>query len=139
LLEALLEIADCAMTFRRRYLGSLQVAPVLDLLLADEDNPRSLAFQFAAVAAACESLPPPAPTRFEEAPERRLIREALTRLRAADLARLAVPDRAGARPELDAFLAGFEADIPRVSDLLTRRYLVHLQAARQYAARGGPT
>src|SRR5207248_4186929 len=34
LLEALLEIADSSMTFRRRYLSSLQTAAVLDLLLA---------------------------------------------------------------------------------------------------------
>src|SRR5207253_10190761 len=45
LLEALLEIADSSMTFRRRYLSTLQAAPVLDLLLADESNPRSLAYQ----------------------------------------------------------------------------------------------
>ncbi len=45
LLEALLEIADSSMTFRRRYLASLEAAPVLDLLLADESNPRSLAYQ----------------------------------------------------------------------------------------------
>ena len=34
------------MTYRRRYMSRLQLAPLLDLLLADEDNPRSLAFQF---------------------------------------------------------------------------------------------
>ena len=57
LLEALLEIADSSMTYRRRYQGSLQTAAVLDLLLADESNPRSLAFQLAAVADDVEHLP----------------------------------------------------------------------------------
>jgi uncharacterized alpha-E superfamily protein len=33
LLEAVLEIADSGMTYRRRYLATLQVAPVVDLLL----------------------------------------------------------------------------------------------------------
>src|SRR5262249_35017941 len=57
LLEALLEVADSSMTYRRRYLGSLQTAPVLDLLLADESNPRSLAFQLAALSHEVDDLP----------------------------------------------------------------------------------
>jgi uncharacterized circularly permuted ATP-grasp superfamily protein/uncharacterized alpha-E superfamily protein len=142
LLEALLEIADSSMTFRRRYLGSLQAAPVLDLLLADEDNPRSLAFQFEAVAAATEDLPRQSGDHPDEAPERRLVRDALTRLRAADIARLSQPDWSGHRIDLDDFLARFETDLPKVSDVLTRTYLAHLQAARQYASwinsGGGP-
>ena len=57
LLEALLEIADSSMTYRRRYLSSMQTAPVLDLLLADETNPRSLAFQLVALAGHVDHLP----------------------------------------------------------------------------------
>ena len=38
LLEALLEVAESSMTYRRRYRSALQTAPVLDLLLADETN-----------------------------------------------------------------------------------------------------
>jgi uncharacterized alpha-E superfamily protein len=45
LLEAVLEIADSVMTYRRRYLATLQVAPVADLLLTDETNPRSVVYQ----------------------------------------------------------------------------------------------
>ena len=56
-LEALLEIADSSMTYRRRYLSMLQAAPVLDLLLADETNPRSLAYQLAALAESIDRLP----------------------------------------------------------------------------------
>ena len=50
LLEAMLEVADSSMTYRRRYLATLQVAPVVDLLLTDETNPRSVVFQIAALA-----------------------------------------------------------------------------------------
>ena len=49
LLEALLEVADSSMTYRYRYLTTLQLAPVLDLLLADETNPRSVGFQLSAL------------------------------------------------------------------------------------------
>ena len=49
LLEAILEVADSSMTYRYRYLTSLQLAPLLDLLLVDETNPRSVGFQLAAL------------------------------------------------------------------------------------------
>jgi uncharacterized alpha-E superfamily protein len=44
-----LELCDSTMTYRSRYLASLQPAPVLDLVLLDESNPRSLAFQLHAI------------------------------------------------------------------------------------------
>ena len=56
-LEALLDTADSAMTYRRRYRATLQVAPVVDLLAADEGNPRSILFQLAALAEHVAALP----------------------------------------------------------------------------------
>ena len=56
-LEALLEIADSSMTYRNRYLTTLRLAPVLDLLMTDETNPRSLVFQLIALADHVEHLP----------------------------------------------------------------------------------
>lgn len=44
-MEVLLEVADSLLTYRSRYLSSLQIAPVIDLLLTDDTNPRSLAYQ----------------------------------------------------------------------------------------------
>ena len=38
LLEALLEVADSSITYRSRYMATLQLAPVIDLLLTDESN-----------------------------------------------------------------------------------------------------
>jgi len=40
-----LELCDSTITYRTRYLGQLQPAPVLDLIMLDDSNPRSLAFQ----------------------------------------------------------------------------------------------
>jgi uncharacterized circularly permuted ATP-grasp superfamily protein/uncharacterized alpha-E superfamily protein len=45
LLEYLLEVEDSTMTYRSRYYTTLQRAAVLDVLMADESNPRSLVFQ----------------------------------------------------------------------------------------------
>ncbi len=44
-MEVLLEVADSLLTYRARYLSQLQVAPVVDLLLTDDTNPRSVLFQ----------------------------------------------------------------------------------------------
>ncbi|MBV9833998.1 MAG: circularly permuted type 2 ATP-grasp protein [Alphaproteobacteria bacterium] len=44
-----LELCDSTITYRGRYLGALEPAPVLDLTLLDESNPRSLAFQVHAI------------------------------------------------------------------------------------------
>ena len=56
-LEALLEAADSIMTYRSRYLARVQLGPVLDLLLTDESNPRSVAFQLVNCTAHVEQLP----------------------------------------------------------------------------------
>jgi uncharacterized circularly permuted ATP-grasp superfamily protein/uncharacterized alpha-E superfamily protein len=45
ILELVLEIADSVMTYRRRYYSEVRLPSVLDLLLRDRTNPRSLSFQ----------------------------------------------------------------------------------------------
>lgn len=44
-LDWLLDLADSTVTYRSRYLVAAEWLPVLDLLIRDETNPRSLAFQ----------------------------------------------------------------------------------------------
>src|SRR5215475_6318576 len=44
-----LELCDSTITYRTRYLGQLQPAPVLDLVMLDDSNPRSLVFQLHAM------------------------------------------------------------------------------------------
>jgi uncharacterized circularly permuted ATP-grasp superfamily protein/uncharacterized alpha-E superfamily protein len=44
-----LELCDSTITYRTRYLGQLQPAPVLDLVVLDDSNPRSLLFQLRAI------------------------------------------------------------------------------------------
>src|SRR6202030_4360561 len=56
-LEAVLEIADSSITYRSRYLTSLQTDLLLDLLLVDEANPRSIAFQLARLREHIDQLP----------------------------------------------------------------------------------
>jgi uncharacterized circularly permuted ATP-grasp superfamily protein/uncharacterized alpha-E superfamily protein len=56
-LDPMLEITDSVMTYRRRYFAEPAWPGVLDLLLADESNPRSLAFQIAALSDHASYLP----------------------------------------------------------------------------------
>jgi uncharacterized circularly permuted ATP-grasp superfamily protein/uncharacterized alpha-E superfamily protein len=56
-LGALLDLSDSQITYRARYLTGPRREPVLDLLLLDPDNPRSLAFQARAICTHIEALP----------------------------------------------------------------------------------
>ncbi|MFO0889066.1 MAG: circularly permuted type 2 ATP-grasp protein [Isosphaeraceae bacterium] len=129
LLEAILEIADSTMTYRRRYLSTLQTAPVLDLLLSDETNPRSLGFQLAALAESIDRLPrdPNLPGR---SPEQRLVLAVLTEVRLADPDALTQAEPSGLRPRLDGLLSRVEADLPVVSEVLAASFFSHLQTSR---------
>ncbi|MDW8306661.1 MAG: circularly permuted type 2 ATP-grasp protein [Leptospiraceae bacterium] len=56
--EALLKIADCYLSYRRRYHFRVDRAAVLDILVYDEGNPRSLVFQLDKLTPLLEALPP---------------------------------------------------------------------------------
>jgi uncharacterized alpha-E superfamily protein len=98
-MEALLEIADSLLTYRARYLSSLQVAPVVDLLLTDDTNPRSLAFQVSALMDHLKRLPGRTQVVRSNA-ERRLI--ALDgKLLTADIEQVCAGDGSGLRKLLE--------------------------------------
>jgi uncharacterized circularly permuted ATP-grasp superfamily protein/uncharacterized alpha-E superfamily protein len=128
-LEALLEIADSAITYRTRYLGLLQVPLVLDLLMTDESNPRSTLYQLIRLNEHIELLPRAArsPRLPEEA---RIALRDLSRVRLADVHALSLPDALGRRETLDALLADLEHDAPALAESLTRSYLTHAQPSQ---------
>jgi len=132
LLEALLEIADSSMTYRRRYLSGVQTATVLDLLIADESNPRSLVYQLLALRDVIDQLPRD-PQLAVRAPEFRIVLLLLTTVQLADIQELARADETGVRPRLEEFLASLHQDVPFLADAIGHRYLSHLQTSRQLA------
>jgi uncharacterized circularly permuted ATP-grasp superfamily protein/uncharacterized alpha-E superfamily protein len=129
LLEALLEIADSSMTYRRRYQGTLQTAAVLDLLLADETNPRSLAFQLTALADDVEHLPGDG-TRSGPGAQHPPAVSSLTPLPPAEVSRLERANDQGCRADLDELLSRLARVLRSLSDAITDTYLSHLQTSR---------
>jgi len=57
LLEPALEISDSVMTYRRRYFSEASVAGMLELLVSEPTNPRSLVFQLARIEEHALGLP----------------------------------------------------------------------------------
>ena len=129
-----LEIADSSMTYRRRYLSGVQTATVLDLLLADESNPRALVYQLQALREEIDKLPHD-PSQATRSPEQRLIVSLLTTVQLTDIQELVRVDEHGNRPPLEEYLANLYQDVPLLADAISHHYLSHLQTSRQLAGR----
>ena len=129
-LEDVLGIADSSITYRRRYLTTLQTAPTLDLLLTDETNPRSLIFQMDALVEHVNHLP-----RDQDqvglAEDQRVAVNIQTRLRLSDINQLASSITGERRVLLDEMLQSLQDELPGLSDALTRQYLSHARPSRQ--------
>jgi uncharacterized alpha-E superfamily protein len=133
-LEAVLEVADSGMTYRRRYLGSLRAEAVLDLLVFDETNPRSLASQLSALEEDVNHLP-----RMNRgagrSPEQRHTLAALNAVRLGEVDKLAAATD-GVRGTLEDLLESLRAGLPGLSDAITQQYLSHLQTSRHLSSGG---
>ena len=130
-LRALLEILDCRMTYRSRYLDNLQPNAVLDLFISDETNPRSLAFQAVAISEHVDALPQDhsSPLHTEE---KRLAMAALHAVRMVTPQQLEA-----ARPdELQQLLLDVDGQFKSLTDLLQLRYLLHSGTPRQITGEG---
>jgi uncharacterized circularly permuted ATP-grasp superfamily protein/uncharacterized alpha-E superfamily protein len=118
LLEPVLEMADSVMTYRRRYFAEPQLAGVLELLLLDPTNPRSLKFQLSTLQRHAESLP--AAANPEGVAEIRQGLEGLSQL--LDLMLNKGFEGEAAVEETITMLNSFVADIGAISDLVTHVY-----------------
>ena len=134
LLEAVLEIADSAMTYRRRYLTSLQVHAVLDLLVCDETNPRSIAFQMAAMAEHVDHLPH-ATDGSPRTPEQQILIRCLTGLRLIDIESESAEVVGGQRVKVREVLGVVSDHLAALSDSIGHSYFSHATLSR-HANRG---
>ncbi|MDQ1471391.1 MAG: hypothetical protein QOJ99_2871, partial [Bryobacterales bacterium] len=117
-LATILEIADSTLTYRSRYLNAMQTDLVLDLLLLDEGNPRSVAYQLSRLRKHVDRLPeshPPSGTPREA----RLALSLITSVQLAETTELVK------LPRLDEFTARLDADLSLLSDMLSAVYFSH--------------
>lgn len=116
-----LQSADSFITFRSRYRFAPQLHLVLDLLVIDELNPRSLAYQLAAISDHIGELPKSSDDAVRS-PDQRLALELLTKVRLADVKSLAAADKNGQRVALKKLFSEIVTELPRLSELVSRHY-----------------
>jgi uncharacterized alpha-E superfamily protein len=137
LLDAVLEVADSGMTYRRRYPSSPQIAPVLDLLLTDDTNPRGLVFQLRILREHIAVLPSLAKQGLLST-QQRLILSTINEVELSDIDELCTVS--GSPPQREGLLELLEllgTNLPLLSDSLTETYLYHANVARHLRQREG--
>ena len=131
LLESVLTTAESIITYRRRYRSQAQVETVLDLLLLDAGNPRSVVFQLDRLAADVALLPLQDAELASRAPVDRLsavaklVLETTTMLHLAETSLLATPDENGQRVGLDEFLGRLETLLRRCAAAVELSHFSH--------------
>jgi len=123
----LLEVADSSTTYRTRYFTALQPVAVLDLLMADETNPRSLDFQLSHLTDLYQKLPRHLPDDLQA------MRDTLALLRSFDLQEFkyplpgtaAVANGSVGLSRLQTFIRELERLLPLWSNNLSKRYFTH--------------
>jgi uncharacterized circularly permuted ATP-grasp superfamily protein/uncharacterized alpha-E superfamily protein len=145
-LEPLLEIADSSLTYRRRYFAQAQLPGVLDLLLMDVGNPRSLAFQLKELVEHVRNMPsdppntrgdtriqgvgavrflPVDPIGMEEHDEPLNVSALRSRLASVNARSLSHAREEGLTAPLDELLGEMTGGLARLSEQLTHRYFSH--------------
>jgi uncharacterized circularly permuted ATP-grasp superfamily protein/uncharacterized alpha-E superfamily protein len=112
-LDTLLELGDSQITYRRRYIMVPARAPVIDLLVLDLNNPRSVAFQLQQIGRHLSRLPG-VTQDGQLSPSESSVILLLAELRTADAERLELAD-----------VARFDVALMQISDTLALRYFTH--------------
>lgn len=110
--ESVLRATESSVTFRRRHHGRTRLAAVAQLLLFDQGNPRSLAYQLITLAADLRALPGMSGSSRPQ----RLVAEASALLSRVDPAELETVDATGERRELAKLLDAQLAVLRAVSE-----------------------
>lgn len=128
-LETVLECCDSIMTYRGRYLSTLQVEAVIDLLVTDDTNPRSLIFQFDRIEEHVSKLPSAGQAALGH--DERLAMSLRNSVRLAQPHELAQTDE-DRRRALDRLMQRLLDQVPRLSDAISQRYLIHAGLPRPF-------
>ena len=134
LLESVLRVTDSIMTYRSRYLLQLQPTAAIDLLVTDNTNPRSLVFQLQSVNELIDELPADTIDHVL-GQDQRTAEHLLHCVRMSNPSTLSLADPDGQRHELSELLTKLIDGLPRLSDEITARYLIHTGTTQQLTGR----
>jgi uncharacterized alpha-E superfamily protein len=133
-LDLLLELGDSTMTYRTRYLTTAQLPTSLDLLVSDETNPRSIAFQAAVLREHIAALPRD-PEQASLTREEYLVEAIAGELKLVDIFYICgARNKRGKRTVLDKLLDRIQARCLELSDTLARTYFSHAMTVRSGSA-----
>jgi uncharacterized alpha-E superfamily protein len=113
LADVLLELADSQISYRQRYVMIAALAPVIDLVMLDPNNPRSVIFQLDRIETHLGALPRRNSTG-RLSPVQQIAASIATRLRTADAAKID-----------DALIMEIEQSLMKLSDAISAAYLTN--------------
>ncbi|HTR69494.1 MAG TPA: circularly permuted type 2 ATP-grasp protein [Mycobacteriales bacterium] len=125
--ESVLIAAESIITHRRRYPVQSGAQTVLELLLNDRDNPRSVAFQLDRLDADLRRIAPASATKDLDAQ----VLAISAQLRTVDCATLATADETGRRDALGEALDRLVADLHSLAGTLEQTHFAHLGTVQQ--------
>jgi len=112
-LDVLLELADSQISYRQRYVMIAALTPVLDLVILDPNNPRSVVFQLERIETHLGALPNRNPSG-RLSPVQQIAASIATRLRTAEAAAVN-----------DALIFDIEQALMKLSDAISAAYLTN--------------
>lgn len=131
LLESVLAAAESLITYRSRYRAALHFPTVLELLLLDEHNPRSLLYQLKRLEEQIRGLPREK-LGYRLSEEEQLILEALTQLQLSNTMDLSErSEHTTQRTGLEKLLVRLAQILIAISEALTQTYFSHVQGPQQ--------
>ncbi len=129
--ESVLVAAESIITYRRRYRGHAQIGTVLDLLLLDAENPRSVAFQLDVLAGRLDHLEGGRPLPAEPGRAHTLLARIRHHLAGLDTSALATPDGATGqsegRPVLGDLLDDLMTELRALADAVEAEHFAHVE------------
>ncbi|WP_445399352.1 circularly permuted type 2 ATP-grasp protein [Zobellella sp. An-6] len=129
--EVVLATTDNLTVYRRRYRSQLHPSAILDLLLFDETNPRSVGYMLRRLERQIERLPQPENSPYRNL-ETRLVIQASSALHLVDINRLSDLEHSSeARDALAGLLDSLLAPLSELSNAISHSHFSHAEAPRQ--------
>lgn len=132
-LEALLTATDSLITYRNRYLATFQIPVVLDLLMTDSSNPRSIIYQLERINQHLTAMPGNAGQTMMS-PEQKLAQTMFNSVQMMDIYKCSQSNSRGKRRRLEKLLAALEVRLPELSNAVASRFLIHAGLPRHFGS-----